>query len=260
MIDSNKYIGMTSVNKQGLKMTIVEYFSSTDISVMFDGYDNIKKHCRMTNFKTGRIKNNYYPEIFNVACVGDKYSASKNEINRKIYSTWHGMIERCYSERSLKRKRSSSYNECKVCEEWLCFENFYEWIIKQDNYDKWLAGGFDLDKDIIKKNNKVYKPDSCCLIPHYINKLFTNHRRFRGKYPVGVTINCYGTFTCHCNNFITKENKHFGNFATPEEAFYKYKDFKESIIKQSAQIEYENGNITYECYKGMMNYTIDIED
>ena len=52
-----------------------------------------------------------------------------------------------------------------------------------------------------------------------------------------------------------------GYYSTPENAFYLgYKPFKEDIIKRVAQIEYDNGNITEECYKAMMNYEVEITD
>ena len=29
----------------------------------------------------------------------------KNELNERIYRVWYGMIQRCYSEKSLKKKK-----------------------------------------------------------------------------------------------------------------------------------------------------------
>lgn len=48
---------------------------------------------------------------------------------------------------------------------------------------------------------------------------------------------------------------------TPEQAFYfGYKPYKETIIKQVAQEEYDKGNITEKCYEAMMNYEVEIDD
>ena len=32
-----------------------------------------------------------------------------------------------------------------------------------------------IDKDILVKGNKVYSPNTCCLVPGYVNNLFTKH-------------------------------------------------------------------------------------
>ena len=64
-----------------------------------------------------------------------------------IYSRWQGMLERCYSKKY--QVLSKTYSECTVCEEWLTFSNFKTWMEQQD----WK--GKQLDKDIIKKGNKI---------------------------------------------------------------------------------------------------------
>ena len=43
-----------------------------------------------------------------------------------------------------------------------------------------------LDKDILIKGNKIYSQDTCIFVPKAINSLFTNRKRFRGEYPIGV--------------------------------------------------------------------------
>lgn len=48
----NYYVGMTTTSKFGLKMTIIEYYSSENITVQFeDGY--IAKNAKLRNFKSG---------------------------------------------------------------------------------------------------------------------------------------------------------------------------------------------------------------
>ena len=43
-------------------------------------------------------------------------------------------------------------------------------------------------------------------------------------------------------------------------AFNAYKIYKENIIKQVAEIEYLNGNITKRCYDAMLSYEVEITD
>ena len=51
-----------------------------------------------------------------------------------------------------------------------------------------------------------------------------------------------------------------GVFDTVDEAFKAYKGYKESIIKSIAKQEFDNGNITIECYNAMMHYEVEITD
>ena len=41
---------------------------------------------------------------------------------------------------------------------------------------------------------------------------------------------------------------------------YKIQEYKEYLIKQIAEIEYANGNITERCYNAMMSYQVEITD
>lgn len=255
------YIGKVNTNNQGLQMIIVDYHCNSDVEVIFDGYENKPIKCRYSNFKRGAVKNPYYPEVFGVGYKGENFKISDIEksYERKIYSMWHGMLERCYSEKSQVRNKTKSYKGCTVCDEWLCYANFREWVINQENFIFWCKDKYGIDKDIINKNNKVYCSDYCCLVPHYINNLFTNHRSHRGEYPIGVSINCYNTFTVSCND-INGKTRHFGNFKTPEDAFMFYKNYKENIIQTIAKTEFADRRITEKCYIGMMKCRIEIDD
>ena len=71
------------------------------------------------------------------------------------------MIIRCYSNNY--HQREPSYKECSVCEEWLNFQNFAKWW-----YINYFEEG-DLDKDLLVKDNKIYSPKYCCILPKQIN-------------------------------------------------------------------------------------------
>lgn len=60
-------------------------------------------------------------------------------------------------------KNKPTYEGCTVCDEWLYFSNFKKWF--DENYIE----GFQLDKDIIIRGNKVYSPQTCCFVPKEIN-------------------------------------------------------------------------------------------
>jgi hypothetical protein len=64
-----------------------------------------------------------------------------------------------------------------------------------------------------------------------------------------------------CRNPFLDKAEEIDLYSTPENAFYQgYKPYKEDIIKRVAQIEYDNENITKECYEAMINYEVEIDD
>lgn len=96
------------------------------------------------------------------------------------HDAWHAVIQRCYSP--VEHIRRPTYKGCTVCPEWLVLSNFKEW------YDINYHEGWQLDKDILIKGNKVYRPEACRFVPPYINGLLvgtTKGGRSNGL-PVGV--------------------------------------------------------------------------
>ena len=119
---------------------------------------------------------------------------------------------------SKYKEENSTYQNAICCEEWLNFENFYEWLYSQSNFDKWYNGNrWAIDKDILVKGNKVYNPNVCCLVPMYINSLFTKQDCKRGGLPIGVSKHG-NRFRARFNNMLSGKLEVVGDYATPEEA------------------------------------------
>lgn len=256
-------VGMSKIyeenyNNRGCLMRIIEYNNYHDIVVEFQDEYKFKKRTYYSNFKEGSVKNPYDKTLYGVGMLGYKYRARINGKFTKEYYTWAHMLERCF-DNGLSEKQPT-YRSVTCCEEWLLFENFYEWLHEQPNFDKWYNGKhWAVDKDILVKGNKIYSPDTCYLVPVNVNCLFLKRESQRGIYPIGVRYKD-GAFTSRCHNPFTNKNEELGSYSTSEKAFQIYKDYKEKLIKQVAQIEFENGNITEECYKAMMNYEVEITD
>lgn len=140
-----------------------------------------------------------------------------------FYHKWKHMITRCYSGR---RKH---YIGCTVCDEWLLFSNFKAWMNTQD----WE--GKDLDKDIIKQGNRVYSPDTCVFVTQQVNKLLTDSKSARGRYPIGVSkrkdkrVNQY-----QASIGIHSKQAHLGYFDTPEKAHQAWVKAKSELLKETA--------------------------
>lgn len=257
--------GLEKENTRGCIMRIVKYNNCTNIVVEFqDSY----KHQTSTSWKDfikGNVKNPYYPQVLNVGMIGVKYPAKINKKHTKEYCAWYNILIRCYDKKF--KEKYPAYKDVTVCEEWLLYENFYEWIHSQENFEKWLdEDRWAVDKDILVKGNKLYSPETCCLVPQNVNTLFIKCDASRGNLPVGVcknkNDNRYVAKIIYGNNKNNNRAKATALlYPTPEDAFYLgYKPYKEAYIKQIAQEEYNNGNITKKCYNAMMAYEVEITD
>lgn len=237
---------------------IIEYNKYKDIVVEFIDNHNAQVNTTYYNFINGQVKNPYHPSVHGVGMIGTKYKISSNRIETKEYIAWYNMLKRCFSN-EYKEKHPTYLNTI-CCEEWLYYENFYEWLHSQDNFDKWLSNKrWDIDKDIIKKGNNIYCEDVCCLIPNSINKLFTRTDAKRGHLPIGVSKQG-NMYQASCGDIFSNKRVYLGVYKTAEDAFIAYKEYKEQIIKRIAEIEYANGNIIDKCYNAMMKYVVDIDD
>lgn len=248
-------LGKENISNQGCIMKIIEYNNYDDIIVEFQDKHKAKVHTKYGHFKNGGVKNPYYPSVLGVGMLGIKYP-SWVKGRTKEYAAWRGILQRCF-DCEYKNKKPT-YKNVTCCKEWLYFENFYEWLHSQDNFDKWSnEEQWNVDKDILVKGNKLYSPETCCLVPSHINSLFTKCDNRRGNLPIGVAKNG--------DKFIVELNKncrntYIGTYLTPEEAFLAYKKAKEYYIKQVAKEEYNKGNITKQCYNAMMKYEVEITD
>lgn len=251
-------LGEKKLNKQNDLMIIVEYNNAHDIIIEFQDKYKAKIKTTYENFTKGNILNPYHPTIYGVGMKGLKYPASyinKNgrTVGTKEYYAFRSMIARCYSVNL--NKRQPSYKEVTCCEEWHNRDNFEDWLRSQPNYMKFLENDFALDKDILVHGNKIYSPETCCLVPRKINELFKNDADKSNGMPTGVKKhkNKYLVYCC-----INGKNTYIDTCNTKIEAAITYKNFKENHIKQIAKLEYFKGNITEQCYNAMMNYQVEI--
>lgn len=244
------------LNNQGYLMKIVEYIDFNNITVEFQDEHKAKIHTNYKHFLSGQVKNPYHPTIFNVGILGDKLPAKENGKITKEYNTWSSMLRRCFDEKYKNKK--PTYKDVTCCKEWLLFDNFYEWLHDQKNFKKWLSNDkWSIDKDILVKNNKIYSPETCCLVPNKINSLFIKNNAKRNNLPIGVQKHQKKYRACF--NFFNKYTE-FPVRDTVNEAFMDYKHYKEDFIKEVAKEEYLKENITKECYEAMMDYQVKIDD
>jgi hypothetical protein len=247
------HIGEKFISVEGYTIEVIEYFKYRNCTIRFDD-GTIIKNVEYYNAKTGNICNPYHPSVCNVGYFGiGKYKSFIDGVKTLHYSVWHSMMLRCYN--SNTKKRTLTYKDVVICEEWKNFQNFAEWLEKTYNYE--YMKGWELDKDIICKECKIYSPETCCFVPKEINQLLVKRNKSRGIFPIGVTFNKIN------NNFTSKINKngktfYIGSFKSPEEAFQAYKIEKEKYIKEIANKWKDK--IDPRVYETLCNYQVQITD
>lgn len=241
-------------------MELVEYNGYDNVLVRFMPPYECYRKTKLDHFKKGDIVNPYAPTICGVGIVGNKYPTHLNngKTYRREYLIWTNMIKRCYDEDH--RYKNIKYSDCECVPEWKYYEVFYEWLHSQENYEILdQINDIAIDKDILRKGNRVYGPDKCCLVPQHINNIMLKSDAIRGDLPIGVHYHKVNQkYIAQCGG--KKEYVYLGSFSTVEEAFNVYKEYKEKKIKTIAQEEYDQNHITRQCYEALVNYKVEITD
>lgn len=233
-------IGNRFTNSQGSVYEVVGFESSKKVTIKYlddYGYEMV---CTARDARLGKVKNPYHPSIYGKYFIGVGIYSSKC----RAYGIWIGMLERCES----RRPEFEAYNDCSVHPDWYNFQIFAEWYYQQKGHD---SKGFEIDKDIIIKGNRVYGPEACCFVPRDINILTQTKERQRGKYMLGVKPSG--------KKYISRirahgKELHLGVYTTEKEAHIAYTVKKQEIIRQKAE-EHKN-NISADAYTALVNYRV----
>lgn len=241
-------IGKKYSTNEGYEIEIIEYFDSNNCTIKFDdGF--IRSNVKYDLIRKGKIKNrSHFSKMGNFFMGNGIYKSSiKNKLVNS-YQVWDKMIKRCYDNGT--HLRQPTYIECSIVEEWHNYQNFAKWY--EDNY----VEGFELDKDILVKGNKVYGPNTCCFVPKYINTLFTKSNTRRGEYPIGIWK--YKNNKVRVGININNKTTHLGIFDTLEDAFLCYKLNKEKQIQETILSFKEI--LPEKVYNALYNYKVEITD
>lgn len=234
-------VGDCFQSNEGYVVKVLDYVNKNNVYVEFQDKDRDRCWFRTVNLRSGKFKNPYHRSVFGVGYLGEGiHRCSKDSKLTVAYVIWNSMLSRCYSEIYLKGK--PSYIGCTVHEEWHNFQVFAEWFCSYPKY----FNGYELDKDILVKGNKVYSAETCCLVPKEINSFFVNvsensgvhYNKGSGKFVSRVSVGGK-------RNFI-------GSFDCKEEALKAYKKAKEAEAKILA--EYWKGKIDVLVYNKLMNW------
>lgn len=143
------------------------------------------------------------------------------------YKVWSSMLYRAYSHNFKKRR--PTYQNCTVCEGWLSFMSFRDWMEQQD----WV--GKQLDKDLLVEGNKVYSPDTCAFVSP-ISNTFIEKAATKGL--IGASLTSNGKkYRASCSNPFTKKRESLGVYNTELEAHLAWKARKHQLACLLAQQE-----------------------
>ena len=186
------------------------------------------------------------------------YSAkySSGEYKRKVvwkcifYQTWVDMLKRCYSKKHQESK--PTYKGCTVSEEWLLFSNFRAWMVEQD----WE--GFQLEKDLLIRGNKIYSPETCVFVTSQVNNFILEGGRSRGEWPIGVYWDSANLkFKAVCRNPFTRKSEHLGRFSCEYEAHKAWlaKKLEHAYALAAIQTDPRVAKALIEIYESYPSYT-----
>ena len=245
-------VGVVCKSKSSGDFKIIKYNNSKNVEIQFvkTGYEALVQLC---NVKSGEVKDPYSPSVYGVGIVGAKYQSKVSGVLTKEYDLWKSMLQRCYSD--AIKKRCPAYEGCEVSDNFKSYEYFYEWCHKQIGFG---VSGFELDKDLLVKGNKVYNENVCVFIPQDINLLLTKRTASRGEHLIGVSWNkASKAFKATVSRNKGKQ-EHLGYFNTEIEAFNAYKTAKEAFIKEQANKW--KSQIDIRAYNALMKYEVNIDD
>ena len=200
------------------------------------------------HIESGSVVDRFYPSVCGVGYLGGyDLTVDKDGNPTMAYQAWNGMIDRCYGSKEIK-----SYKDCIVSEEFHNFTYFKQWYEKQAGNS---IKGFELDKDILWDECKIYSEDVCVLVPVDINLFFAKTGSKRSKYPVGVSW-CRKTnkFKSTCSSGFKRTTYHEDEWS----AFLAYKQVKESRAKELA--EKWKYSIDKRVYDKLMSYKVLLTD
>lgn len=176
------------------------------------GYETI---VNLDSINKCSVKDHTVRNVHGVGYLGEGYEKLREqdkELYTILYDRWYNILNRCYSKCHPYYNRYGGIGAY-VCDEWLCFCNFYKDVQKLKNYNRKLLinDTLTLDKDFLQqgmKSNKVYSPDTCIWLTRkeqqsiidHVKKTIKQQVTFKWEDPDGNTGTCTGIGEFSRNN------------------------------------------------------------
>jgi len=209
-------------NKDGW-FEVLAYYNAKKVLIRFVSTGFIR-FTTANNITAGKVKDKFAPSVFGVGYIGEgEHLTRPNGKFALAYQSWSNMLRRCYDPSALRS--DPSYEDCIVDVGWHNYQTFAVWFYSNH------VEGYELDKDLLSNDSKIYSPETCVFILPELNKIMMKNES-SSRLPVGVTSDRSGNFAAR----ITTEAvcQWLGSFNTPEEASKAYQKAKaDEIIRQA---------------------------
>ena len=175
----------------------------------------------------------------------------RNKTESKIRDKWYSILCRLENDPHY-------INKVSICDEWMTFENFYNWVINQIGWEV-----YSLDKDLLQgnKENKVYSPETCVFVPQLINTAI-NSKEDNSGLPKGIAVlydkKTIESVVTYSNKDGKSVNLRLGKFKLDSKGllngFIHSKIAREMKLQKIAEILYKNELLSRNSYKAITNY------
>lgn len=249
-------VGDVFKTKEGYTAKIIEYIHAKDVLVEFNDSCKTQIRAEVVQLRRGTLSNPNHPKTLGVGFMGiGPYVAKIDGEMTKEYTLWFNMLQRSTVAGRAGGAVPKSYNDKTHDTQWCNFQEFAEWC-------QWQVGfgntGWELDKDLLIKRNKVYSPETCVFLPNEINRFLTRGESVRGDCPIGVYHSKRDGYYTAQGSFGGSQPERLGRFKTCEEAFFAYKERKEGYAKELAA-KYAN-QLDERAFTALMRFEVDISD
>ena len=250
------FAGDVFSTKEGYLVTVVEYFHAKKILVEFNDSRKTQIYVEAVQLRRGTLSNPNHPKTLGVGFMGiGPYVAKRAGKMTKEYTLWFHMLQRSTDEGRKSSSVPKAYHDKSTDPQWHNFQEFAEWC-------QWQVGfknsGWELDKDLLVKHNKVYSPDTCVFLPNEVNCFLIRRESVRGDNPIGVHYFRRDGYYLAQGSFGGAATERIGEFKTSTEAFLAYKERKEWYANILA--EKYKGQIDERAYISLLNFEVDVDD
>lgn len=210
-------------------MKIVEYNKCNDMIIEFQDEYKAKVHTTYTNFMRGQVRNPYDKTVYDIGYLGEgKHKVYIDQEHLEpVYNVWRTLLGRCCTEKH--REQFPAYANCRVCDEWLCYQNFAQWW----NENMYHVGTerMHIDKDIMYSDNKLYNPDTCIIVPQSINEIFHSSGRKTKDKDLPYTIRR----AAKCGYSVSYKKESLGVYDSIDECIKVYIEAKRKHIRDKVK-------------------------
>lgn len=186
-----------------------------------------------------------------------QYKTRVNGKKTKACQLWENMKSRTTYLPEMNEGKFGKYSDVTICDEWKNFQSFAHWFYTLDYYQV----GWQLDKDILYKDNNCYEPDKCVFLPEEVNKALNIKSRSRGVICLGISYHSQNIgkimveYACKHPEYKLKK---YLDITQVEYGFSLYKKAREGYIKHLAE-KYKD-QLDPRAYEALLLYTITKED